>query len=117
LNGTADEKWRSDLEASKEKLLKAFFQIKISTSNAEEKVAKLNELKTRTIEMFGASPGFVNAANIMFKADGNNVLIGVEIMVKEDKLLRGMNITKKIEESGLTDLFDMFKEIDQKIIL
>ena len=65
--------------------------------------------------MFGSSPGFVNAVNLMFKADGNNVLIGVELIVKEEKLFRGMKITKKIEESGLTDLFDMFKEIDQKI--
>ena len=115
LNDTSDAEWRAKIEAKKQKVAKVFFQIKISTSNAEEKVAKLNELKTRTIEMFGASPGFVNAANLMFKADGNDVLIGVEIIVKEDKLFRGMNITKKIEESGLTDLFDMFKEIDQKI--
>ena len=67
--------------------------------------------------MFGESPGFVNACNIMFKADGNNVLIGAEIMVKESKITNGIHYSKQIEESGLTDLIDMFKEIDQKISL
>ena len=65
--------------------------------------------------MFGEKANFSDACNIMFKADGNNIFIGVEIMVKEDKILRGMNVTKKIEESGLTDLVDMFKEVDQKV--
>ena len=51
MNNTSDAEWRAKIEAKKQKVAKVFFQIKISTSNAEEKVAKLNELRDKALPM------------------------------------------------------------------
>jgi len=43
LNDTANKEWKEQVEkecAGKDEILKTFFQIKISTSNAAEKIAK-----------------------------------------------------------------------------
>jgi len=114
LNDTSDAEWRAKVEANKEKVAKVFFQIKISTSNAEEKVAKLNELRDKALPMIANELGMPKVITPQFKADGDNILIGVELITTEKKLFKA-NITKKIEELGLNDLVDMFKEVDQNI--
>ena len=56
----------------------------MSTSNAEEKVAKFNELKnkfmTTVLDSKDLSKVFINP---VFKADGKFVLIGFEIVATE----------------------------------
>jgi len=114
LNDTSDAEWRAKIEAKKKKVAKVFFQIKISTSNAEEKVAKLNELRDKALPMVANELGMPKVITPQFKADGDNILIGAELVATEKKLFKA-EITKKIEESGLNDLVDMFKEVDQNI--
>lgn len=98
------------LAHSKEKTGKVFMQLKVSSSDAEAKAAKLNELKDKAMVASGMSKMF----NPIIKAEGNMILVGIEIVAEERQLYKKA-ISKFIEEQGLGDLFEMFKEVDQSI--
>tara|TARA_B110000285_G_scaffold146012_1_gene162987 strand:+ start:412 stop:624 length:213 start_codon:yes stop_codon:yes gene_type:complete len=52
--------------------------------------------------------------NPVIKASNDGVLIGMELTLpNDDRKLKKM--LKLIEDEGLKDLIDMFKEIDQKV--
>jgi hypothetical protein len=74
----------------------------------------LNELRDKALPMVANELGMPKVITPQFKADGDNILIGAELVATEKKLFKA-EITKKIEESGLNDLVDMFKEVDQNI--
>lgn len=57
--------------------VKLFAQIKINTSNAAEKVAKLIELRDKAMEM-AKGDELAESLNPQFKAEGNTILIGME---------------------------------------
>lgn len=67
------------LAHSKEKTGKVFMQLKVSSSDAEAKAAKLNELKDKAMALSGMSKMF----NPMIKAEGNMILVGIEIVAEE----------------------------------
>ena len=95
---------------------KAFFQLKITTSNAEEKAAKFNELKDKIMATneYKQKSMQVRIHNPIIKAVSDGVLIGIEmILLHDDRYLNKM--VKLVDDESLKDLIDMFKEIDQKV--
>jgi len=76
----------------------------------------MNELKERMLAVMKAE-GEEKAAmfNPQFKADGDNILIGMEILVPAMEII-GSKINNIIKsEEGMSDMFEMFKEVEQKI--
>ena len=73
----------------------------------------MNDLKERLIKEAGNEKSIV--FNPQFKADGDNILIGMEYLVPAEELI-GSSISKIIKsEEGMSDMFEMFKEVEQKI--
>jgi hypothetical protein len=110
LTGTANKEAAEKLLGAD--LSKMFVQLKISTADAEQKAAKFNELKDKIfavqeIQDMQESKMF----NPVIKADGNAVLIGMEVYApdQESKLL------KEVGEEGVTDLIAMLKQVDQHV--
>ena len=53
LNNTSNPEWRAEIEKKTEKIVKSYIQVKISTSNAAEKIVKFNELKDKIMALVG----------------------------------------------------------------
>jgi hypothetical protein len=112
LSGTANESWAKEAGDG----IKGFVQLKITTSNAEEKAAKFNELKDKILarDEYKSVAKSVAIFNPIIKAASDGVLIGMEmILPNDDRKLKKM--LKLVDDEGLKDLIDMFKEIDQKV--
>ena len=93
LSGTANKKYTDYVEkktkATNSKSGKVFIQIKVSTSNAEEKAAKLRDILSKTNEAFDKNSeedgGFVKRIP-QIKAIDNNIFIGLEFIQTERRL-------------------------------
>lgn len=112
LSGTANESWAKEAGDG----IKGFVQLKITTSNAEEKAAKFNELKDKIMarDEYKSVAKSVAIFNPIIKAASDGVLIGMEMCLpNDDRKLKKM--LKLVDDEGLKDLIDMFKEIDQKV--